>query len=219
MQRLEALKTFAKYRTNELVIGNVSPIARELHAATPSELNLYFVQLGYPTPLGYGLAKALPSRRVVVFDGDGSMLCGLGVLTTIANDPPPNLTVVIFDNGCYMGGGGLPSASATGKLDFVGLAKASGIKYAVAAHDLPTWDKEIKAALGANELRVIWSKVPVPDPMDDAALPVAGYIPWDLTENTYLFRRALEKEGLVEPWHEAINPAFRLPIEELSPKA
>lgn len=78
--------------------------------------------------------------------------------------------------------------------------------------------KVIQSVLRSNELLTSRSRIEVPDAMDDAALPVARYIPRNPTENTYLFSRALGKEGLVEPWHEAINPSLRLPLAELSPE-
>jgi hypothetical protein len=46
-------------------------------------LTLYRIQLGYPLPIGIGLAMALPERQVIVSDEDGSLLLGLGALATL----------------------------------------------------------------------------------------------------------------------------------------
>ena len=48
-----------------------------------------------------GLALARPDRRVIVFDGDGSLLMQLGSLATIAGAAPRNLVHLLFKNGVY----------------------------------------------------------------------------------------------------------------------
>jgi sulfopyruvate decarboxylase subunit beta len=49
---------------------------------------------------------ARPDLRVVVFDGDGSLLMNLGSLATIGWVSPENLVLVVWDNeGCGTTGG------------------------------------------------------------------------------------------------------------------
>ena len=57
--------------------------------------------MGMASSLGLGLALARPDRRVIVCDGDGSLLMNLGALATVGTMRPPNLTVVVWDNGEY----------------------------------------------------------------------------------------------------------------------
>lgn len=51
----------------------------------------------------------LPQEKVVVFDGDGSVLMSLGTLATLARYRPKNLVHVIFDNGCSRPAASIPT--------------------------------------------------------------------------------------------------------------
>ena len=82
--------------------------------------------MGLASSIGLGLALARPDRRVIVCDGEGALLMNLGSLATIAVMGPPNLTVIVWDNGEYATTGGQPSATAYGA-DLAGVARALGI--------------------------------------------------------------------------------------------
>jgi thiamine pyrophosphate-dependent acetolactate synthase large subunit-like protein len=81
--------------------------------------------MGGAAMIGLGLALAQPQRRVAVITGDGEMLMGLGSLATIGIQRPPNLAVIVFDNGVYGETGMQPSHTQSGA-DLVGVAKACG---------------------------------------------------------------------------------------------
>ena len=76
-------------------IGNNSYFWAEL---TDREATLFHSTLGMCTPAAFGLAMALPQRKVLALDSDGNLLLNLGVLGTIANENPTNLTVLVMDN-------------------------------------------------------------------------------------------------------------------------
>lgn len=80
--------------------------------------------MGHATSFGLGVALAQPRRRVIVCNGDGSMLMNLGSLVTIAAQAPANLTVIVMDNGVYEVTGAQPVPA---RVDFHGIARASGI--------------------------------------------------------------------------------------------
>lgn len=80
--------------------------------------------MGHATSYGLGIALAQPRRRVLVCNGDGSMLMNLGSLVTIGAQAPRNLTVIVMDNGVYEVTGAQPVPA---RADFAGLARASGI--------------------------------------------------------------------------------------------
>jgi thiamine pyrophosphate-dependent acetolactate synthase large subunit-like protein len=82
--------------------------------------------MGGTAMIGLGLALAQPKRRVAVITGDGEMLMGLGSLATIGVQQPPNLAVIVFDNGVYGETGMQPSHTTSG-VDLVGVATACGI--------------------------------------------------------------------------------------------
>ena len=57
--------------------------------------------MGQAAMTGLGLALSQPSRRVIVFAGDGEMLMSLGALATIGAEKPDNLAIVVIDNEHY----------------------------------------------------------------------------------------------------------------------
>lgn len=81
--------------------------------------------MGKASSLGLGIALAQPGRKVLILDGDGSLLMNLGTLVTIANKAPKNVYHFVFDNGAYCVTGGQPVPGA-GKDDWAGMAKAAG---------------------------------------------------------------------------------------------
>ena len=204
MKRSEAVNIFAKKRTNEIVITNIALVSRQLYAVGHSDLTLYRVQMGYPFPMGLGLAMAIPQRRVIVLDGDGSILMGLGALGTAANESPKNLGLIVFDNECYDNPGGLPSATA-GKVDLAGVARASGIQNVCLCRDVKEFEEAVRRAWAQDELFCIVAKVERTSP-EEENIPT---LPFDLTENTYMLLRALAKEGLIKGWREGFSRPLR----------
>src|SRR6202035_3037387 len=68
-------------------------------------------------------ALARPERRVVVVDGDGSLLMQLGSLVTIAGAAPANFYHFVFENGVYETSGSQP-LPAEGRFDLTAMARA-----------------------------------------------------------------------------------------------
>ena len=64
--------------------------------------------------------------RSLVVTGDGEMLMGLGALATIGVERPPNLAIVVFDNGHY-GETGMQRSHTHAGVSLVGVARACGI--------------------------------------------------------------------------------------------
>ena len=113
-------------------------------------LDIVFVPsaMGHATSLGLGLALAQPDRRVIVCNGDGSMLMNLGSLVSIAGAGATNLVVVVFDNGVYEVTGSQPTPGL-GEVDFVAIARGSGFTSLFEFSDLDSWKAEIATVLGA----------------------------------------------------------------------
>ncbi len=82
--------------------------------------------MGAAAMVGLGLAIARPERRVLVVTGDGEMLMGLGALATIGVERPPNLALVVFDNGHY-GETGMQRSHTEAGVSLCGVARACGI--------------------------------------------------------------------------------------------
>src|SRR4029077_12106268 len=108
--------------------------------------------------MGLGIALSKPNLRVVVFDGDGSVLMNLGGLTTLARYRPRNLTHVVFDNESLLSVGGFPTATSTGS-DIAAIAAAAGVPRTSTVRDVDTFRVAFSEALAANELTTLVAKV------------------------------------------------------------
>jgi sulfopyruvate decarboxylase subunit beta len=102
--------------------------------------------MGGASTLGLGLALSRPERRVIVFDGDGSLLMQLGSLATIAGACPRNLIHLLFKNGVYHTSG---SQEIPGGLtvDFVTMARGAGYRTALAIGELDEFKRRFPQML------------------------------------------------------------------------
>ena len=105
--------------------------------------------MGGAAALGLGIALARPDRRVLVFDGDGSLLMQLGSLATIAGARARNFVHFLFKNGVYhtSGAQGIPGGEG---VDFVGMAKAAGYRDAFAIDAIEDLTKRLPSILAAE---------------------------------------------------------------------
>ncbi len=169
----------AHRRPSDVVITSMGT-AREWMAMAPlNPLDFVFVpsSMGEAPPLGLGLALAQPKRRVIACNGDGSTLMNLGALVTIASEAPPNLVLVIFDNGVYEVTGAQPVPGAR-TVDYAALARASGIRSVARFDSLDAWRDGAGAAIGlAGPVCIVLDVAPVPGavgPKSPGATAVRG---------------------------------------------
>jgi sulfopyruvate decarboxylase subunit beta len=185
MQRLECLRAIYGRLEDCLVVTIMGAVATELHSLGHRS-NFFYLQhaMGLASSTGLGLAICLPNQKVVVLDGDGSVLMSLGSLTTLARYRPTNLVHVIFDNESLLSVGGFPTATSTGS-DLEGLARAAGIACASTVHAIDEFTQTFDAAIHAVELTCIVAKVGAIGPKSYAT---------DLTllENRFQFQRHIE---------------------------
>jgi phosphonopyruvate decarboxylase len=146
MQRDACLKVFKCHRKDEIVVA-VYMAAQEMTHIMPSDLNYTFTgAMGQGSSHALGLALGRPDRRVVVFDGDGSLLMNLGALVTIANAAPKNYVHCLCENGTYETNGSVPIPRA-GKIRFADIAKAAGYPKTYEIDNLEDWDRELPKLL------------------------------------------------------------------------
>lgn len=140
----------SRLKHDEAVIGGIGNSNFDLWNAGPRPQNFYMLgSMGLAAPIALGVALAQPERRVFALEGDGSMLMQLGVLTTIANRKPRNLTVVVWDNAMYQITGAQPTASA-GQADFVAIARGAGIENSAWAGDEQEFDALVAETLSRD---------------------------------------------------------------------
>jgi thiamine pyrophosphate-dependent acetolactate synthase large subunit-like protein len=131
MTRLEALKVIAaEYAAAPLVV-TLGATARELAGAARADNHLYVLDsMGLPPAIGLGLALGLEETpgidKVVVVEGDGSVLMGLSTLATVGLTQPRKLLLILLDNGTYAATGGQATAAAA--VDFGRVAEGCGLR-------------------------------------------------------------------------------------------
>lgn len=82
--------------------------------------------MGGAAGLALGLALSFPARKVIVLDGDASLLMELGVLATVAGARPSNLYHFVFANGVQFNGGANLRLAGAPSVDFCAMALAAG---------------------------------------------------------------------------------------------
>lgn len=103
MKRKEAIKTImTTIDPEDVVISTTGLISREIFEKFDSNRNIYVPgSMGLASSIGFGLAVSCPKKRVVVIDGDASLLMNLGSIVTIGNKQPENLLHIVIDNNAY----------------------------------------------------------------------------------------------------------------------
>jgi len=165
-EALAALRTGR--RDTDVIVSTMGP-AREwiaLGPLHPLDFVLVPSAMGHATSLGLGLALARPERRVIVLNGDGSMLMNLGSLVTITAEGPANLVLILCDNGAYEVTGAQPTpGSGAGRthgdaLDWAALARAAGFQSVFRFSALADWISGMAGALEAGGPTFILLTVP-----------------------------------------------------------
>ncbi len=82
--------------------------------------------MGGAPGLGLGLALAHPERKVVVIDGDASLLMQLGNLVTVASNRPSNLYHFVICNGTQFSGMSNLPVPGRERTDYCAMARAAG---------------------------------------------------------------------------------------------
>lgn len=146
MKRDACLKALARHRTDEVVVA-VYKAAQEWLHINPSDLNYtYTGAMGQGSSHALGLALGRPDKRVVVLDGDGSLLMNLGTLVTIAHAAPKNFVHCVCENGTYETNGAV-SIPNGGSFSFAALAREAGYANTYTFADLDEWDRNLEKIL------------------------------------------------------------------------
>jgi sulfopyruvate decarboxylase subunit beta len=146
MKRDACFRALARHVTDEIVVATYSS-AFEWLAIAPRPLNYFSVgAMGLDTSHGLGLALGRPDKRVIVLQGDGSLLMNLGSLVTIASQAPKNLIHFVAENGTYEANGGHPIPNEA-RVDFAGLARAAGYPHVHEFAELDVFEREVAGLL------------------------------------------------------------------------
>ena len=165
MIRSDVLKTLVPFISDKLVVTNIGLPSQEMHLIDDQPTNFYMLgTMGLASSIGLGLALA-QDKKVLVVDGDGSVLMNFGTLPTIANNPASNYILLIIDNGSY-GSTGDQTTYTGKKTSLAEVARACGCENVIecSAEDTAA---TVEAAFADDKMTIIISKcesgnIPVP---------------------------------------------------------
>jgi phosphonopyruvate decarboxylase len=149
MKRDECLKLLAAKVRDEAIVATYQA-AFDWMAMAPRDLNYVSIgAMGIASSHGLGLALGRPDKRVIVLDGDGSLLMNLGSLATVAGAAPRNFVHMVCVNAVYEANGSHP-LPAYDRLDFAAIAKGAGIAKARTISTLEEFAADLPEILGGE---------------------------------------------------------------------
>jgi phosphonopyruvate decarboxylase len=148
LDRREAVPKLVGRHEDFLIVAGLAGTSKDVAALTGDGPHIYSMAgaMGGACMIGLGLALARRDKRVLVVTGDGEILMNLGSLATIAVLNPPNLSIVVVDNGHYGETGYQKSHTSLG-VDLEKIAAGAGILRTM------TVDREADLAEGSRLIR------------------------------------------------------------------
>jgi sulfopyruvate decarboxylase subunit beta len=183
VKRAECIAMLYPELEDKLVVTIMGACAQELYDLGHRD-NFFYLQhaMGLASSIGLGLALHLPNERIVVLDGDGSVLMNLGTLATMARYRPANLVHIIFDNGSLLSTGGFDSHTTSGTTDLAAIARGAGLERVARVDSVIDFGDAVIDAFNSDALSVIVAKV--------AAIGPNHYgMDLHLPENAFRFKR------------------------------
>ncbi len=142
MKRYDAITWILNHvEISDLVIAANGRISREAFMAGHRKGVFYMLMsMGHAAPIGVGLARAMPQRRIVILDGDGNLLMNMGSMATVVEAKPLNFLHVVLDNQAYGTTGGQRCISDT--IDLGKIAEATGYSAVLHIEDLEDMSRQ-----------------------------------------------------------------------------
>jgi sulfopyruvate decarboxylase subunit beta len=101
LTRYQAIEAVAQVLDQQIVVANLGIPSKELYAVCDRPLNYYMLgSMGLAASIGFGMSR-FSQRKVMVLEGDGSLLMNPNSLITIGQNQPRNLMILALDNACY----------------------------------------------------------------------------------------------------------------------
>ena len=165
MLRIEVLEVLAGLLDEQDILVTIPSarrhfreITRSIIGTEPPHNTFAPVILGSISSTAMGLALAMPKRRIVSLDTDGSLLMNTGILATLGNERPANLTVVVLDNEAYESIGPQPSHTA-GNTDLARMAEGAGCINCSTVLDAAGVADRVGEALDDGEFGLVVTKI------------------------------------------------------------
>jgi len=184
METAELLKVFNQHRGDAIVV----PGRGGRYWVGISDRPSLDVPLGDPAMGGhgsfaFGLALAQPDRKVVLFDSEGDVLMGLGILPVIAEHQPKNFYHFMLDNECWATTGGQPVPNAK-NVAYDVMARGAGYPRAHAFDNLETFSVNVARILSEPGPVFVALKV-IPEVQND---PIGRRKPWQTRDRIQVLK-------------------------------
>ena len=144
LTRRDAIETMTDFFRDAIVVATIGRTCDDLYQVADRDLNFYVMgAMGQASAIGLGMAVNT-QRKVVVLDGDGSLLMNPSIFCEVAATAPANLTIIALDNGAYSTTGD-QRTYAYDRIDLELVARSFGIENAKKA----STKSEIEQGLGS----------------------------------------------------------------------
>lgn len=183
--RARAIEVLVGHLTDQPVIVCSGFPSREAFKLGDRPANFYMVgSMGMAAAIGLGVALNKPEKKVIVLDGDGSLLMGLGSLATVGALKPKNFIHVVLDNEVYGSAGNQPSYARVVRLDQ--MAKAAGYVLVERVIEREDLSYEFKDMLGKDGPSFLLVKV-------NEQVEDVSWVPLPPAQIAERFRKAIEQ--------------------------
>ncbi len=162
MQRLDATRIAVELAGESPIIGGVGNSTFDLVPFDRPNNFYMWNSMGMASSIALGLALARPDLRVIVLDGDGSILMNLGSLATEITSGATNLVHIVWDNGGWEITGGQPAGSPFG-VDLEAVARGCGFVRTATVGDLEAFRSVFAEAIADDHAWVIVGKIAAGD--------------------------------------------------------
>lgn len=157
MTRLKAIKSIIECLSDQdILIHANGAIGRESFFCKDRKKNFYLLgSMGLASSVGLGFALCSRDQKVIILDGDGNILMGLGNLPLIGALRPNNYIHIVLDNEVYGTTGNQPSISPL--IDLCEIARASGYRSAQVAKrikDISPFFRKIYSRKGPHFIHI-----------------------------------------------------------------
>jgi len=142
MTRYDAILSLGNLLDNQVAVANLGVPSKELFSVCDRPLNYYMLgSMGLASSIGFGISL-FTDKKVIVLEGDGSILMNPNALITIGQYQPCNLMIIALDNACY-GSTGSQRTYTQNRMDLEFLAKSCGFKNTAKVHESQELNKAV----------------------------------------------------------------------------
>ena len=144
--------------SKDALISSTGLISRELFECYDSKQIFYMPgSMGLASSIGLGIAINKPNRKIIIIDGDASILMNLGSMATIGHISPKNIIHIVLDNEAYASCSEEPSISNTANLNEI--AKIVGYNKVFLVNNEQNFEQIIRESLTFNGSSFILVKI------------------------------------------------------------